>query len=79
MRAGILPVEPVVFPMHAGARASVPEKEPRELVPEVLHGAGERASDKWRLLLETRRHAGGIAGDRAVVFEDDCVCGSVAG
>jgi len=78
MRAGILPVEPVVFPADAGARTGVPEKEPRELVPEMLHGAGERTGDKWRLLLETRRHAGGIARDRAVVPENDGVCGSVA-
>src|SRR5437899_10870919 len=63
LRAGILSLEPVVLPAHAGARAGVSEEEPRELVSEVLHGAGERTSRERRLLLAARRHAGRIARD----------------
>src|ERR1700722_14899178 len=50
LRAGILPVESVVFSADVGARAGVSKKEPRELVSEVLHGAGERAGGEWVLL-----------------------------
>src|SRR6266481_1464130 len=76
LRAGILPLEPVVLPPHAGARAGLPEEEPRELVPEVLYRSGERASREWRLLLAPRRHAGGIARNRTVVPEDHGLCRS---
>src|SRR2546421_10547576 len=79
LRTGVLPLEPVVFSAHAGTRAGVPEKEPGELVSEMLHGAGKRASREWRLLLATRRHAGGITRDRAVGPEDHSVCGAAAG
>src|SRR5207245_5836864 len=79
LRAGVLPLEPVVFPAHAGARAGVPQKEPGELVPEVLHGPCERASVARRLLLAARRYAGGIARDRTVVPEDHGVFESIAG
>src|SRR5260370_9421021 len=79
VRAGILPLEPMVFPGDAGPRAGVPEKEPRELVSQVLHGAGQRAGGEWRLLLAARRYAGGIARNRAVVPEDDRVRGPIAG
>ena len=52
VRAGILPVEPVVLSADVGARNRIPEKEPGELVSEVLHGAGERAGGErgycWR-------------------------------
>ena len=51
LRAGVLPLEPVVFSAHAGARAGLPQEKPRELVSEMLHGAGERASVAGRLLL----------------------------
>ena len=37
--AGILPLEPVVFPAHAGEGPGVSQKKPPELVPEVLHRA----------------------------------------
>src|SRR5882757_4612801 len=70
LRAGILPLEPVVLPAHAGARASLPQEEPRELVSQVLYGAGERASIARRLLLAARGHAGGITRDRTMVPED---------
>ncbi len=43
LRAGILPLEPVVFPPHAGTRHRLPQTQPRELVPEVPDRAGERA------------------------------------
>ena len=43
LRAGILSLESVVFSAHAGARHRLPKKEPRELVPEMPDGAGERA------------------------------------
>src|SRR5258708_4065330 len=79
LRAGILPLEPVVLPAHAGARAGLPQEEPRELVSQVLHGAGQRAGGEWRLLLAARRYAGGIARNRAVVPEDDRVRGPIAG
>src|SRR5216683_8277373 len=70
LRAGLLPLESVVFLAHAGARAGLPQEEPRELVSQVLHGAGERASIARRLLLAARGHAGGITRDRTVVPED---------
>src|SRR5437879_6387570 len=56
LRAGILQVEPVVFPAPAGARAGLPQEKPRELVSEVRHGAGKRTGGE-RLLLAARRHA----------------------
>src|SRR5579859_7356401 len=40
LRAGILPLEPVVLPADAGEGAGVPEKGAGELVPQVLHRAG---------------------------------------
>src|SRR6266403_319128 len=69
----------MVLPAHAGTGAGLPEEEPRQLVPEVLHGAGERTSGKWRLLLAARRHVGGVARDRTVVPQDDGVCRATAG
>src|SRR5258708_24489923 len=70
LRAGILSVEPVVLPAHAGTRAGLPKKKPCELVSQVLHGVGERASVARRLLLAARGHAGGITRDRTMVPED---------
>src|SRR5262252_3606819 len=55
------------------------EKEPGELVSQVLHGAGERAGGERRLLLAARGHAGGSTGDRAVVFENHGLCRPAAG
>ena len=50
LRAGVLPLEPVVLPEDAGARPGVPQEVAGELVPGVRHGAGERAGGR-RLLL----------------------------
>src|SRR5579863_1971426 len=50
VRAGILPLESVVFSADAGARAGVSKEEPRQLVPEVLYGAGDRTGG-YRILL----------------------------
>ena len=43
LRAGILPLESVVFSAHARARAGVSQAQPRELVSAMPDGAGERA------------------------------------
>src|SRR5262249_3858423 len=45
MRTGILPLEPMVFSAHARKGAGVSQESARELVSEVLHRAGERASN----------------------------------
>ena len=66
LRAGVLPLEPVVFPAHARARAGLSQTEPGELVSEVPNGAGQRTSDR-RLLLAARRYASRGQGNRAVV------------
>ncbi len=66
LRAGILPLEPVVFPAHARARPGLPQTQPGELVSEVPDGAGQRTGG-GRLLLAARRHARGGQRDRAVV------------
>src|SRR3989442_15922321 len=76
MRAGVLPLEPMVFSADAGAGAGVPEKEPRELVPEVPDGAGKRASGQ-RDVLAARGHGGRGAGDRTMVCAQDGEGGAV--
>ena len=78
VRAGILPLEPVVFSADAGEGNRLPQKEPRELVSEVRDGAGERAGDR-RVLLAARDDAGGSEGDRAVVLPHHAVRGRIAG
>ena len=57
LRAGILPLEPVVLPAHAGEGNCVPQEEPSELVPAMPDRAGQRAGDR-RLLLAARDDAG---------------------
>ena len=66
VRTGILQVEPVVFPAHAGKGNRLPQAQPRELVPEMRDGAGERAGGE-RVLLAARRYASRRESDRAVV------------
>src|SRR6185437_12747953 len=66
VRAGVLPVEPVVFPAHAGERHRLSQEEQSELVPGMRHSARERTSDR-RILLASRDDAGRTKGTRAVV------------
>ena len=66
LRARILPLEPVVFSAHAGARPGLSQAQPGELVPQVPDRAGQRAGG-GRLLLAARRYAGGSQRDRAMV------------
>ena len=53
LRAGVLSLEPVVLPEDAGARHGVSQGSAGQLVPEVLHRAGQRAGGQ-RLLLAAR-------------------------
>ena len=66
LRAGILPLEPVVLPAHAGARPGLPQEGAGQLVPQVRHRAGQRAGG-GRLLLAARVHARRAARPRTVV------------
>src|SRR6267142_2236299 len=50
LRAGVLPVEPMVFSADARARYRLPETQPGELVPEVPNRAGQRAGGERVLL-----------------------------
>src|SRR5262249_1716457 len=78
LRAGALPLEPGVFPADAGAWFGIPQEEPRQLVPEMLHRAGQRTGSQRWVLLAPRRYARGIARDRAVVSENHSLFRSIA-
>ena len=41
LRAGVLPLEPVVLPEDVGARPRLPQAGAAELVPGMRHGAGQ--------------------------------------
>ena len=66
LRAGILPLEPVVLSENARARPGLPQESAGQLVPEMRHRAGQRTGG-GRLLLAARRYARRAARARAVV------------
>src|SRR5437899_4680090 len=55
LRAGILSLEPVVLPAHAGARAGVSEEEPRERSEEHTSELQSLRHLVCRLLLEKKK------------------------
>jgi leucyl-tRNA synthetase len=64
--ARVLPLEPVVLSEALRKRLGLSQEEQSQLVPEVLHRAGQRAG-RQRPLLASRRYAGRAARTRAVV------------
>src|SRR5215472_17562981 len=69
----------MVFSAHARARPGVSQKKSRQLVPKMLHRAGQRTGDQRWFLLAPRRYPRGIPRNRAMVSEDHGICGSIAG
>src|SRR5439155_18020343 len=69
LRAGILPVEPVVLLENARARAGVSQAGAAQLVPGMRYCSGERAGG-GRVLLAPRNDTSGAARARAVVLEN---------
>src|SRR5262249_58141431 len=59
--AGILSLEPVVLLEALRERTGLSQEEQSELVSRVCHCAGQRASNRGRLLLAPRRNQGRTA------------------
>ncbi|GBD28825.1 hypothetical protein HRbin31_00847 [bacterium HR31] len=79
MRAGVLPVEPVVLPEVLRGRSGVPGPGPGGLVPELQHDPGAGAGGGRRPSVRAVRHAGGEEGPGAVVLPHHEVRGRAAG
>src|ERR1035438_9271667 len=60
LRARILSLEPVVLPQNAGARSGLPQARPGQLVPQVRHRAGQRASSGRLLLVDDEARQGAL-------------------
>ena len=69
LRAGVLPVESVVFPQDAGARLGLPEDGTGQLVRALPVGPQQRAGG-GRGLLAAHGHAGGAARAGTMVSPD---------
>src|ERR1700722_10760693 len=69
LHARVLPLDAMVLPADAEARARVSRYGLAMVVREGPHHLGQRAGDK-RMLLETYRCAGHQEGPRAVVLQD---------
>ena len=66
LQPGLLPLEPVAVPAHARAGPRLQEEGAGQLVPELPHGARQRAGRRRRL--RALRHGGRAARPRAVVL-----------